>query len=184
LKPAPIPANEAERLKALASYQILDTLPEEVYDDITRLATEITGTPIALLNLVDEKRLWNKSHQGLAVGEIPREEAFCAHAILDPNEIMVVEDMRADERFHDLPSTLHEPYILFYAGVPIVDGDGHALGTLCILDNRPRSLPPNKLVALKALAKLVCVHFELRKTRLELERTRTELEQMRAAAGR
>ncbi|GAA4450674.1 hypothetical protein GCM10023189_11650 [Nibrella saemangeumensis] len=178
MKPAPLPPNEAERLKALAQYKILDTLPEEVYDDITRIASEITGTPIALLNLVDENRQWTKSKQGIDLTEIPRDQAFCAHSILNPDEIMVVEDARYDERFHDNPLTTGDPHIVFYAGVPIVDAGGHALGSLCVIDNRPRSLPENKLLGLKALAKLVNAHFELRKTKLELDQTRSGVNQV------
>lgn len=94
MKSAPLPANESERLKALCDYQILDTLPEEVYDDITRIASEITGTPIALLNLVDENRLWTKSMQGIELADTPREIGFCAHAIINPEDVMVVEDTR------------------------------------------------------------------------------------------
>jgi GAF domain-containing protein len=170
MKSAALPTNESERQKALAEYQLLDTLPEEVYDDITRIASEITGTPIALLNLVDEKRLWTKSKHGLDHTESPRDSSFCAHAILDPDEIMVVEDMRNDERFDDNPLVTENPRIIFYAGVPIVNAAGHALGTLCIMDNRPRTLPESKLMTLKSLAKLVNAHFELRKTKLELDR--------------
>jgi hypothetical protein len=177
MKSAPLPANESERLKALAEYQILDTLPEEVYDDITRIASEITGTPIALLNLIDKNRLWTKSMQGLELTDTPREIGFCAHAILNPDDIMVVEDTRYDDRFNDNPLTTGDPSIIFYAGVPIVDGGGHALGTLCIMDHRPRTLPDNKLMALKSLAKLVNAHFELRKTRIELERIHRVLRQ-------
>lgn len=175
MKLAPIPENEPERLKALAKYQILDTLPEDVYDDITRIASEITGTPIALLNLIDENRLWTKSRTGIELTESARDSSFCAFAILDPNEIMVVEDTRYDDRFHDNPLVTDEPHILFYAGVPIVDNGGYALGTLCIMDNRPRDLPENKLLALKALAKLVNAHFELRKTKLQLEQIHSNL---------
>ncbi len=175
MKHPALPANESERLKALAEYQILDTLPEEVYDDITRIASEITGTPMALLNLVDESRLWTKSMQGMEVGDTPREMSMCAHAILDPDEIMVVEDTRFDERFYDNPLIAGDPGVVFYAGVPLVDSGGHALGTLCVMDSRPRTLPDNKLMALKSLAKLVNAHFELRKTRLELERIHREL---------
>lgn len=175
MKSAPLPDNEIDRLKALAEYEILDTLPEQVYDDITRIATEITGTPIALLNLIDKDRQWTKSWDGFQPGEAPREISFCAHAILEPDEVMVVEDARFDERFHDNPMTTGEPYVVFYAGVPIVDRGGHALGTLCVVDNRPRVLPENKLMALKALAKLINAHFELRKTRLDLERTQRAL---------
>ena len=175
MKSAALPANEADRLKSLSEYQILDTLPEGVYDDITRIASEIVGTPIALLNIIDANRQWTKSRQGMEISEIPREHAFCAHTILNPDEVMVVEDARYDERFHDNPLTTGDPNIVFYAGVPIVNDGGYALGALCVIDSRPRTLPDNKLMALKALGKLVNVHFELRKTRLELERIHEEL---------
>ena len=177
MKVAPLPANEAERLKALRNHQLLDTLPENVYDDITRIATEITGVPVALLTLLDSDRQWFKSKQGLKMSETPREYSFCAHAILEPDEMLVVEDTRYDERFHDNPLTTGDPHIVFYAGVPIVDSDDHAFGTLCVIDSRPRNLTENKQMALKALAKLINVHFELRKTKLELERIHEELKQ-------
>jgi GAF domain-containing protein len=178
MKHAALPANETERLEALAQYQILDTVPEEVYDDITRIASEITGTPTALLNMIDSDRQWTKSRHGSNLQEIPRDNAFCAHSILNPDEVMVVEDARYDERFHDNPLTTGKPNIVFYAGVPIVNGEGYALGSLCVIDSRPRSLPDNKLMALKALGKLVNVHFELRKTKLELERIHDELKKV------
>jgi GAF domain-containing protein len=174
MKAAALPANETDRLKSLAAYQILDTLPEGVYDDITRIACEIAGTPIALLSLIDSNRHWVKSSEGLDVREIPREYSFCAHAILNPDEMLVVEDTRYDERFHDNPLTKSDPGVIFYAGVPIVNDGGFALGSLCIIDSRPRTLTDNKLMALKALAKLVMAHFELRKTKLELERIHQE----------
>jgi GAF domain-containing protein len=168
MKPAPLPEDEASRLKALQQIQLLDTLPEEVYDDITRIATEITGTSIALLTLVDKERQWFKSRQGLEVSETPREYSFCAHAILDPNEVFIVPDARYDERFHDNPLTTGEPHVVFYAGVPVKDAEGHALGSLCVIDNRPRELPDHKIEALKALAKLVNTHFELRMNKMKL----------------
>jgi GAF domain-containing protein len=169
MKAAPLPSNESERLKALEQYQILDTLPEEVYDDITKIASEICGTPIALLTLIDEKRQWFKSKQGFDVSETPREVSFCAHAIINPYETMVVEDARYDERFHDNPLTTDgENPVVFYAGVPIVNADGHALGSLCVIDSRPRELTDQKLMALQALAKLVNAHFELRKTNFKI----------------
>ena len=178
MKVAPLPANEAERLKALQEYQLLDTLPEEVYDDITRIATEITGVPIALLTLLDSDRQWFKSKQGLEISETPRDYSFCSHAIINPDEMLIVEDARYDERFHDNPLTTGEPHVVFYAGVPIVDADDHAFGTLCVIDSRPRNLTDNKQMALKSLAKLINVHFELRKTRLELERLHKELQEV------
>lgn len=175
MKPAIIPENEADRIKALLEYKILDTLPEEVYDDITRIASEIMGTSIALLNLVDKERQWTKSNYGLETTDTPRELAFCPHAILNPYEVMIVEDARYDERFHDNPLTTGAPNIVFYAGVPIINDEGFALGSLCVIDSRPRTMPENKIMALQALAKLVQTHFELRKTKLELERIHQEL---------
>lgn len=169
MKSAPLPADEAARLSTLKEYKLLDTLSEEVYDDITRIATEITGTPIALLSLIDTDRQWFKSKQGLSAQQTPREYSFCAHAILDPNETFIVEDARFDERFHDNPLTTGDPHVVFYAGVPVLAANGQPLGTLCVIDNRPRTLPDNKLIALRALAKLVNVHFELRRTLFELE---------------
>jgi hypothetical protein len=146
----------------------MDTIPEAVYDDITRLATELCGTPISLLTFVDENRQWFKSKQGLEATETPREYSFCAHAIVDPNEVFVVEDARYDERFEDNPLTTGDPHVVFYAGVPVKDAEGNALGSLCVIDNRPRQLTPEKLQALKALAKLVNVHIELRKVKIDL----------------
>ncbi len=115
------------------------------------------------------------------ITEIPRELAFCAHSILNPDEEMVVEDAHYDERFHDNPLTTDSPHIIFYAGVPIVTDEGHALGALCVIDSRPRTLPDTKLTALKALGKLVNVHFELRKTKLEVERIHEELNKVSRA---
>jgi GAF domain-containing protein len=171
---APIPPKESERLKSLKEHKLLDTLPEEVYDDITRIASEICGTPIALLTLIDENRLWIKSKQGVELTEVPREFSFCAHAINNPDEAFIVPDARFDERFHDNPSITGEPYLAFYAGVPVKGADGQAFGSLCVMDNRPRDLPEHKLESLKALAKLVNAHFELRKTRIDLEESRNK----------
>lgn len=182
MKPAPIPDNETARLKALQEHQLLDTLPEDVYDDITRLASELCGTPISLLTMVDEKRQWFKSKQGLGVDETPREQSFCAHAILNPNEAFVVEDARYDDRFHDNPLTTGEPHVVFYAGVPVKDAEGNALGTLCVIDNRPREISDQKIDSLKALAKLVNAHFELRKVRLELNKQREQMLALQGAA--
>lgn len=169
MKKAPLPPNETERLKSLQQHKILDTLPEKVYDDITRIASEICGTPIALLTLIDENRQWFKSRDGFQDTEHPREISFCAHAILNPNETLVVPDARFDERFHDNPLTIKDPKVIFYAGVPIKDENNLALGTLCVIDSRPRELSEKTLEALKALGNLVTTHFNLRKLALEKE---------------
>ena len=171
-----IPEDEPARLQTLKEHQLLDTLPEEVYDDITRIASEICGTPIALLSLVDENRQWFKSKQGIRTNETPREYSFCAHAIIHPDEPFVVEDARYDQRFHDNPLTTGEPQVVFYAGVPVKSADGHALGTLCVIDSRPRNLSKDKLASLTALAKLDNTHFELRKSKMEMEAQKNKLE--------
>ncbi len=170
MKAAPLPHNEDERLKALSELELLDTLPEEVYDEVTKLASEICGTPIALLTLIDEKRQWFKSKQGLGVNEIHRDQAFCAHTILNPNEVLIVPDARYDERFFDNPLTTGEPHVVFYAGVPVKDANNNAVGSLCVIDSRPRELSEQKIESLKALAKLVNTHFELRQKKIELNK--------------
>lgn len=167
MKSAPIPANESARLKALASYKLLDTSPEAVYDEITKISAEISGTPTAFLSLLDENREWFKSKQNIEAVEEPRDVSFCAHAILEP-EIMIVPDARYDERFHDNPLTTGGPRIVFYAGVPIINEEGFPLGVLAVTDSRKRDLSEQKLVFLKALAKLVATHFELRKLKMQL----------------
>jgi hypothetical protein len=182
MKPAPKPDNETKRLQSLKEHNLLDTLPEEVFDYVTKIASEICGTPISLLTLVDEERQWFKSRQGLEAQETPREYSFCAHAIIDPDEVFVVKDARYDERFNDNPLVTADPHVIFYAGVPVKDAEGNALGTLCVIDNRPRELSEEKLNSLKALAKLVNAHFELRKLKLEIENRNNTLNKMREAA--
>lgn len=137
--PAPIPANESARLRALASYQLLDSSPETVYNEITKISAEISGTPTAFLSLLDENREWFKSKKGIETVEEPRDISFCAHAILEP-EILVVPDARYDERFHDNPLTTGGPRIVFYAGVPIMNEEGFPLGVLAITDTREREV--------------------------------------------
>jgi hypothetical protein len=167
-----LPANELARLKALQRYNILDTLPEEVYEDITHMAIEMTGIPIVIISLVDHNRVWFKSKRGIAFQEAPREYAFCAHAILHPDEIMVVPDARYDERFYDNPLTTGESSVVFYAGVPIIDAQGYALGTLAMFDNRPRVLSEEKLLTLKLLAKMVQKNLELRIIKMAFQESR------------
>ncbi len=153
---------EAARLADLRSYRILDTGPEVVFDRITALASRLFRTPIALISLIDEDRQWFKSRQGLATPETPREHAFCDHAIRS-DEVLVVEDALQDERFVANPLVTGAPNIRFYAGAPIRTRRGHRLGTVCIIDTRPRQpLDIDGAVALQALAELTSAEFELR----------------------
>jgi len=175
MKSAPVPVDELARLEALKGYNLLDTLPEDIYDDITQLASEICRVPISLISLVDEDRQWFKSKQRLAPDETIRDYSFCAHAILNPSETFIVPDAREDDRFSDNPLTTGQPRVVFYAGVPLVNPEGYPLGTLCVIDTRPRTLTENQLLSLQALARLVNTHFELRKTKSELEATQARL---------
>lgn len=143
--------DEADRLKALAGTGLIDTPPEQVFDRLTWLASKITGTPISLISLLTSRRQWFKSRVGIEVCETPREWAFCGHAIQN-SQPFVVNDATKDERFLKNPLVTSQPYIRFYAGVPLTDESGHHLGTLCVLDHRPRSLEFEQLQALKELA--------------------------------
>jgi GAF domain-containing protein len=180
MKAAPLSSNESARLQSLNEHELLDTLPEAVYDDITKIASEITQAPIALITLVDDDRQWFKSKQGMVVRETPREYSFCAHAIVASDEVFIVPDARTDDRFHDNPLVIGEPRIVFYAGVPVKDADGNAMGTLCIIDKQPRELSDQQLESLKALAKLVNAHFELRKTRMDLDKALEDLQMVQS----
>jgi len=159
---APLSINEDARLDALHQFNILDTLPSSAFDDITELAAQICQTPIALICLVDRDRTWFKSKIGVEATSGPRDNlAFCANAIMDPNEILVVEDAREDSRFVDNPLVKSELGIRFYAGAPIVTADGYALGTLCVMDREPRQLTTDQLVALRTLSRLILNQLDL-----------------------
>lgn len=158
----PIPENDADRIRKLQAYSILDTLPEQDYDDITRLASLICESPISLISLVDEHRQWFKSRVGLDAQETPREHAFCAHTIMTPDDVFIVNDASKDARFEQNPLVTGEPDIRFYAGVPLVAPSGEALGTLCVIDRQPRELTLAQADALRLLSRLVVSQLEMR----------------------
>jgi signal transduction histidine kinase len=165
-----------ERLNALRKYNILDTLPESDYEAITELAAQICQTPIALISFVDEQRQWFKSNRGLIVRETPREVAFCAHNIIDPSSPLIVEDARLDTRFVENPLVTGEPNIVFYAGMPLVDSEGFALGSLCVIDDRVRQLDAAQLSALNTLARQVVNLLALRKANRLLSENQHQLQ--------
>ena len=168
---------ENERLKSLKSYSIIDTLPEADYDDITTIAAGICNTPISLVTLIDDDRQWFKSHYGLNATETPRDFSFCAHAINEPDTLFEIQDSRKDERFYDNPFVTGEPNIIFYAGVPLIGEDGLPLGTLCVIDHKPKLLNEVQKKSLKSLAQQVTKLLELRKNKIELEESVKTIQQ-------
>jgi len=157
-----IPINESDRLEALNRYHILDTLPEQEYEDLTQLAAEICGTPIALISLIDRDRQWFKSKVGLDVSETPRDISFCGHAVAD-GAFLNVPDTTQDNRFADNPLVAKDPRIRFYAGMPLKTSDNFTLGTLCVIDYQPRNLTEKQIQQLESLSRLVISQFELRR---------------------
>jgi GAF domain-containing protein len=165
----PLPANEKRRLEVLWRHEVLDTPPEQPFNDLTELAAYICETPIALVSLVDEKRQWFKARVGLTETETARDISFCAHAILQ-REVLIVPDAWRDARFANSPLVTAKPYIRFYAGAPLLDAEGLALGTLCVIDHKPRELKEGQIQALKTLARLVVSQLEYRRQIRELSR--------------
>ena len=165
---APLPPDESARLDTLNQYEILDTAPEEAFDDLTRRAAKVCGTPIALVSLIDPSRQWFKSKVGVTACETSRDIAFCAHAILQ-RTILEVPDALADPRFADNPLVTGDPFIRFYAGTPLITPEGHALGTLCVIDRVPRQLTDAQRQGLADLGRQVVrlLEHRVRKTVLK-----------------
>jgi len=172
---ASLPDNEAQRLEALYGYKILDTASEQVFDDITRLAAQICGTPISLISLLEAERQWFKSKVGLEATETSRNVSFCAHAILQP-DILIVSDTLADKRFTTNPLVISAPQIRFYAGVPLLSSKGYALGTLCVLDYVSRKLSQEQVEALRILGRQVSSQLESRRNLIDLVRANETLQ--------
>ena len=162
LTPPRPPRDESGRLAELRRLAIMDTSEEQAFDDLTRMAASLCGTPIALITLVDDKRQWFKSRLGLQATETPREMAFCAHAIQTPDVPFVVRDATQDERFVANPLVTGDPNIRFYAGAPLVSTNGQALGTLCVIDRTPRDVTPEQLEELQFMAQQVIDLLEAR----------------------
>ena len=173
---APLPANEDQRVAELHGLHVLDTEPEQGYDDLVKITSSICGTPIGLVSLLDSDRQWFKARQGMDEPETPRDVAFCAYAILDPSNLLVVPDALQDSRFSDNPRVIGEPHIRFYAGAPLVSRTGNVLGTLCVIDHQPRTLEPAQLEALRALSRQVVALLELRRTTRQLQHQLAERE--------
>ncbi|WP_338661993.1 EAL domain-containing protein [Pararoseomonas sp. SCSIO 73927] len=167
MPPAPLPRDERSRVASLRSYEVLDTESEEVFDEIVDLAARLTHSPIALVSLVDEERQWFKARHGLEVAETPRDLAFCAHTILTPDRPMAVEDATKDPRFRENPLVTGAPDIRAYLGVPLVNHEGHALGSLCVIDREARQFDRETIGTVRTLARAVVANLELRRALLD-----------------
>ncbi|HEY4529417.1 MAG TPA: sensor domain-containing diguanylate cyclase [Luteimonas sp.] len=169
-----VPANEAERLAALVEYAILDTPPDQAFQDLVDIAAAACDTPMAMVTLLDTERQWVKAAMGMPLDECRREDSLCTHAILVPDQTMVVEDAATDARFRENPFVLGGPRVRFYAGAPLVTPAGHALGAVCVMDVQPRTLSPRQLGALEGLARQAVAQIELRRAYRELRHHASE----------
>jgi GAF domain-containing protein len=171
------PEHEKKRLRVLWQYDILDTVPEELFDDLTELAARICEAPIAMITLVDESRQWFKSKIGVSVKETSRDISFCSHAI-GQSDLFIVPDATQDERFANNPLVTSDPKIRFYAGAPLITPDGYALGTLCVIDTVPRELRADQKGGLRVLARHVMTQLELRRRSRDLSRVNKQRDRM------
>jgi len=174
--PPKFPKNEKQRQRAVESYKLLDTEPEDKFDNITNIIAHICDTPISLITLLDNDRNFLKSHHGIPFNESPREISFCGHAINGEEDLMIVNDARTDERFIDNP-LVTEHNAVFYAGAPLVNPQGYKLGTLCVYDTKPRNLSANQIEALKTVSKQVVMLFEQIIQTRKLEQLKQNLEE-------
>jgi class 3 adenylate cyclase len=177
----PVPANEAGRLAAVRGLNLLDTAPDIAYDEIGELAAQICQCPIAYISLMDDDRLWLKAKYGLPPDfqQCPREIAFCATTVCG-TEMIVAPDLRQDARFCEIPFVTGEPHLTFYCGMPLITGEGYALGTLCVMDFEPRQLSFEQLESIRRLSRQVMTQLELRRKLIEFDGTIKELDRMRS----
>ena len=181
--PSALVSDEQERLEALRSYDIIDTDPEPVFNDLAQLAAYVCGTPMAVVSLLDDERQWLKARVGIDVREVAREQTFCQYA-LRATDVFEIPDTLADALYASNPMVTGAPHIRFYAGTPLLTPEGYSLGTLCAFDTVPRSLSTDQREALRLLARQVMAHLELRRTRLLLDDERRKLEGVIRLAGR
>lgn len=176
----PMPANESERLGAVRALNILDTAPDIAFDDIGELAAQICQCPVAYISFMDDDRLWLKAKYGLPpdFNQCPREISFCATTVCG-TELVVAPDLRQDLRFSEIPFVKGEPYFKFYCGMPLITGEGYALGTLCVMDFETRELTFEQAESLRRLSRQVMSQLELRRQLIEFDRANKELEQAR-----
>lgn len=174
IKPT-LPENETERLNALRQYNVMDSLPEEDYDNITRIASEICQMPVSLITIIDSDRQWFKSKQGTELTDTPLDLSFCAHGMSNPHEPLIVSDATVDPRFINNPLLEGELKLRFYAGVSLVDSEGFVLGSLCVIDSKKNQLNSSQIETLKILANQVVRLLQLRKTIFQLEKAQDDL---------
>jgi len=171
----PLPINEKKRLQALYDYAILDTVSEKEYDAITKIAAQICNVPASLITFLDKDRQWFKSNLGIDIKQTPRELSFCNYTIMDPDRVLVVPDLRADERFYQNPLVTDKPNAVFYAGAPLITPGGYVLGSICVLDAKVNNLTAEQQEALQGLAQQVTARLELQKNLQRLSITQEKL---------